>query len=87
MAFVTWLARSKYGRWLALAVVFVLALVGVYVKINDDAEDRVEANGLREQLRGDERGRNAVAKEREATRGASADDLVERLRSRDGDWW
>lgn len=86
MGIVGWFTGTKYGRWLIGAVLFVLALFGIYRKVQDDAIDAHEADTLRADARGMERGRNAVAEEKDATRDASHVDLVERLRSRDGEW-
>ena len=82
----TWFLQSRIGRWLAGAAVALAALLGLMGAVRRNERQRADTDALRDQLKSDERGRNAVAKEKRATDGASDRDLVDRLRARDGDW-
>ncbi len=62
-------------------------LLGLFALRADAARDaRIQADNkaYRDNLKAQERGRNAVADE--SRLGGSNDDLVKRLRERDGDW-
>lgn len=72
--------------WKPLAALLALILggLGLYAKGRGDARERAENKALHANEEAQERGRDAVAKERRA--GGNNADLVGRLRARDGDW-
>lgn len=69
--------------WLLGAIAFAFVMRGIGRR---EGRQKANTDALRDQLKSDERGRNAVAKEKRATDGADADDILKRLRARDGDW-
>ena len=76
----------RLRAWLGGAMALVLAFAGAWVAGRREGRSRAPTDALRDQLKSDERGRNAAAKEKRATDGASDRELVDRLRARDGDW-
>lgn len=81
-----WLLSTRLGRALSWASVAALAAFGIYAAGRKEGRSQANSDALRDQIKSQERGRHAVAEEKRATRGASDRDLVDRLRSRDGDW-
>ena len=72
--------------WKPVAALLALILggLGLYAKGRGDARQRAENKALHANEEAQERGRDAVAKERRA--GGNNADLVSRLRERDGEW-
>lgn len=77
---------DRLRMWLSAAAALVLAVLGAWASGKQAGLSQARTDAMRDQLKSDERGRNAAAKETRAMDGASDRDLVDRLRSRDGDW-
>ena len=64
----------------------IAGALGLYAKGRSDAKAKAETATLRDTAKREDAGREAVAKEKRATDGATDRDIVDSLRRRDGDW-
>lgn len=77
-----WLLGSRIGRGLAAISAALLAVCGIYIMGRKEGAHRVENRAMRDSIKRQEDGRNAV----QDLRSADRSQLDQRLRDNDGDW-
>lgn len=83
---IAWLAGARIGRLLSAVVAGAGVILGAYLLGRREGAQGEAQDALRDGVRRDKEGRNAVAREKQETAGADNRTLVDRLRGRDGDW-
>ena len=73
-------------KWAAIAAAVLLAVGTFGATMKRAGRREAEADAALDQQEREKRGRDALAKEKRAVDGLSTRDIIDRLRSRDGDW-
>lgn len=78
---IAWLT-SRIGRWVSAALVFAGVVLGAFMMGRREGRQTAKSDALEDSAKRQEKGREAV----QDLRGASRDDILDRLRRNDGQW-
>lgn len=76
----------EFWPYIAGVAAVLVSVLASYFSGRKDGASKVKQKSLEKQAKQEAKGRDAVAKEKEATDGMSNDDIVDRMRKR-GDRW
>ena len=78
----SWFLSSRIGRVLGAAVAFLLAVVTFGALERRKGRKQAEIDNLKDSVKREKSGRDAVAKEQTDAKGLSNSDIIDRMRGR-----